>query len=116
MGVRSRMKRERRKEEELRKVHVEKIVEVQSDISHGRRFIMGDCDIYLAKEKTSGGFESWHISISCKNRYPSWDEVVRVRYDLMPKNIEMVMFFPSKKENIEIGNNSIHLWQVKFTE
>lgn len=115
MGAKSRMKKIRRREEEIRKVHGMKIVEVESNMKHARRFLMGECNIYLAREKTEGGFPAWHLSISCKDRYPTWDEMLRARHDIMPANIDVVMFLPSKKESVEINNNCFHFWQVQFT-
>ena len=50
----------------------------------------------------------WHISISCESRYPSWEELKKARYDLLPDEITMAMFLPPKAEYVNIHPNCFH--------
>lgn len=42
----------------------------------------------------------WHISISCPDRNPTWEEQKRARYELTPDDIYMVQILPPKKEYV----------------
>ena len=51
-----------------------------------------------------------HISISHPKRYPTWDEIKFVRYELGPKDKDMVMYFPPMEEYVNIHPNCFHLY------
>ena len=55
----------------------------------------------------------WHMSISRPDRYPSWDEIAKARYELMPKDITVVMFLPPPEEYINIHNCCFHLHEFE---
>jgi len=55
----------------------------------------------------------WHLSISCPDRYPTWDEIKFARYKLIPDDITMAMLLPPKGDYVNIHPNCFHLWQVK---
>jgi hypothetical protein len=57
--------------------------------------------------------QGWHISISHKDRYPTWDEIKTVRYKLAPKDIAMSMIFPTEKDYVNIHENCFHLYELK---
>lgn len=54
----------------------------------------------------------WHISVSCEDRYPTWDEIKEARYDLLPDDIYMAQILPPKSEFVNIHPNTFHLWQI----
>ncbi len=54
----------------------------------------------------------WHMSISHPDRYPSWDEIKKLRYRLLPDDITMAIILPPKKEYVNIYENCFHLWQI----
>ena len=55
----------------------------------------------------------WHISISHPKRYPTFDEIKAARYDLVPDEANMAMFFPSKNKYVNVHPNCFHLYEVK---
>jgi hypothetical protein len=54
---------------------------------------------------------SWHLSISTRTRYPTWDEIKGARYDLVPNEIWMVQVLPPKEHFVNHHENTFHLWQ-----
>lgn len=53
-----------------------------------------------------------HISVSNRDRYPTWDEIKEVKYYFYP-DIEMAMYFPKKGDYVNISKNCFHLYEVK---
>lgn len=70
-------------------------------------FIHGDCRIIVALENNL-----WHLSISCKGRLPTYEEIKKARYDLTPNDVHMAEIFPPKEEFVNIHPFTRHLWQI----
>lgn len=64
----------------------------------------------IAEEPTG-----WHLSVSFRDhrgnysRYPSWDEIAHVRYELAPPEIDMVMHLPPVDEYVSDHKTTFHL-------
>ena len=54
----------------------------------------------------------WHLSISCKDRDPTWDEIATARYRLIPDNVTMVMFLPPMREYVNLHDHVFHLYET----
>ena len=76
--------------------------------AHLKSYHMGDLSILVAFDATQG----WHVSISHPKRYPVWDEIKHVRYELLPDKITMAMLLPPKDEYVNVHPNCFHLHQV----
>lgn len=50
-----------------------------------------------AKEREAIG---WHISISCRDRNPTWEEQKKARYEFVPDEVYMVQILPPKSEYV----------------
>jgi len=78
----------------------------------------GVCDCYHTDTgcKILCGIEEvgWHMSISCRDRYPTWDEIKQVRYELMPKDIDIGMILPAEDDYINIHNFCFHLFELEM--
>jgi len=74
-----------------------------------RAFRMGKCRMMVSPPT---GKHGWHISISRNDRYPSWDEIAKARYELVPDEAEMVMHLPSQKDYVNIHNYCFHLHEL----
>lgn len=72
-----------------------------------KRFIMGECNILVGKSHLG-----WHMSISCEDRYPTWDEIADARYELIPNKVTMAFILPPKEEYVNLHPNVFHLWQI----
>jgi hypothetical protein len=73
---------------------------------------MGVCKILISPPYSNLG---WHMSISCNSREPTWNEIKRAWYDLIPdaKNKHGAMFFPPESEYVNIHKNCFHIHEVK---
>ena len=56
--------------------------------------------------------ELWHISISHPDRYPTWDEIADVRYELAPDDVTMALLLPPRAEYVNAHDRCFHLWQI----
>jgi len=85
--------------------------------THTRFFVKGYCRVMLSKEPRPGRILlanpplSLHLSISCEDRYPTWDEIKDAKYSLTPNDLTMVMIFPKPEDYVNIHNFCFHLWE-----
>ena len=54
----------------------------------------------------------WHLSMSHPSRYPTWDEIADVRYELVPPDVTMAMLLPPPEEYLNVHETTLHLWQI----
>lgn len=56
----------------------------------------------------------WHISISCANRNPTWEEIRDAWYTLVPESDRRngAMFFPPKDEYVNLHQHCFHVHEV----
>lgn len=73
-----------------------------------RRFRFGDCDCLVGSS-----FLGWHLSVSCRERYPTWDELAHAREHLLPMDATFALIFPPPAEYVNRDPNRFHLWQVQ---
>lgn len=53
-----------------------------------------------------------HVSISYKNRNPSWDDIKAVRAAFYPGNIDVMMMLPKEEDYVNLHEHVFHLWQT----
>ena len=70
-------------------------------------FVYGPCRILRSMD---GG--RLHLSMSCADRYPTWDEIKEIRYTLAPQNVTMVMFLPPPEEFVNVHDFTFHLFET----
>jgi hypothetical protein len=71
---------------------------------------MGGVFVILGRMPDTGAY---HLSISTPTRYPTWDEVVKIRYALVPDHITMAMILPPQSEYINVMEYCFQLQQVE---
>jgi len=54
----------------------------------------------------------WHLSIAHQHRYPTWDEIADVRYELVPDDVTMALLLPPPDEYVNLHDFCMHLWQI----
>jgi hypothetical protein len=54
----------------------------------------------------------WHMSIAHERRYPTWDEIADVRYELVPDDVTMALLLPPSDEYVNAHEFCFHLWQI----
>lgn len=69
--------------------------------------MFGECVVCVAIEQ---GF--YHVSISHKDRLPTYEELKAARYEFAPDAAYMAMIFPPKKEFVNMHDYTLHLWQI----
>jgi len=78
-------------------------------------FTMGDCRIILGREPQGvHGEMRWHLSISCSDRHPTWDEIKTARYRLLGPDTVMAMLLPQVQHyvNVATQDHVFQLWEV----
>lgn len=71
-------------------------------------FRLGKCTVIVSKD---AGL--WHLSISRKDKLPSYDELKTARYQFMPDIKYVVQIFPPKQDFVNEHPFCLHLWQPK---
>lgn len=76
-------------------------------------FRMGECNVLLGHEPANGGPLRWHLTISCPDRHPTWDEVKTAKYRLTGPDVPMAMFLPPASEYVnERQDHVFQLWEL----
>lgn len=72
------------------------------------KIIASDADIY--------GSEGWeHVSVSCKNRCPNWEEMSYVKDLFWAEDETVVQYHPKKSEYVNCHPYVLHMWRnVQF--
>ncbi len=70
-------------------------------------FWLRDCLVFTEIEA-----HGWHLSISHRRRYPTWDEIAEARYQLVPDDVTMVMALPPSDTYVNLHPNVFHLHQA----
>ena len=84
-----------------------------------RCFAMGDCSIIVTRDLGADGDPAagpWHLSIAHPSRYPTWDEIARARYTLLPDVPWMAMYLPPKSKYVNIHRCCFQLFECGSPE
>ncbi len=74
-------------------------------------FVIGDLHIIISDGK---GWD--HISVSCQDRCPTWDEMCKVKDIFFDVDECIMQLHPPKKDYINYHPFCLHLWRPHFTE
>src|SRR5438132_212656 len=72
-------------------------------------YVMGHTRIIVTNDPGEG----WHLSISCADRDPTWQEIATARYRLLPNVDEMAMYLPTLEQYVNLHPFTFHLYEVK---
>lgn len=59
--------------------------------------------------------QGWHLSISFRDRrneltrYPRWDEIAHARDELLPEDVDFVMWLPKSDDYVALHDTTFHL-------
>jgi len=73
-----------------------------------RNYTMGRLLILVGFDPAVG----WHLSISHPSRYPSWDEIKKARYELLPSDLTFGLILPPEGEYVNIHPFCFHLYEI----
>lgn len=76
-----------------------------------RAFVKGPCRVLVGQEDHCGK-QRWHLSISCANRYPHWEEIKDARYSLLPMGLYFAQILPPLDRYTNVHPNCFHLWEL----
>lgn len=80
-----------------------------------RRFSMGEATILISRDPAGvNGERLWHLTISCPDRHPTWDEIKTARYRLLPADATFGMLLPPSEfyVNVPAQDHVFQLWEV----
>ena len=66
--------------------------------------------VLFSSDKTPKGVLK-HISISHFDRYPTWDELLEIKNQLLG-DIDAMMVMPKKKYYVNVSKNCFHIWET----
>lgn len=49
-------------------------------------------------------YRGWHLSVAHPSRYPTWDEVAKARYTLLPHDATFAMLLPPPGDYVNLHN------------
>lgn len=78
-------------------------------------FRMGECRMILGREPGGvNGELRWHLTISCSDRHPSWDEIKVARYRLLGPDTVVAMVLPEPRfyVNVPAQDHVFQLWEI----
>lgn len=61
----------------------------------------------------SDGLGWEHVSVSRKDRTPTWDEMCQVKALFWEESDCVIQYHPAKKDYINIHNHCLHLWRTE---
>ena len=79
---------------------------------YNKAYAKGELRIWITRDLYKGNELRWHLSISCRDRYPVWDEIRDARYALIPDDCTMAMMLPPKREYVNVHKNCFHLHEI----
>ena len=80
-----------------------------------RLYDKGPCQVLVSQElrpKKGDARTYWHLSISCRDRYPTWEEIKDARYSLLPMGLTFAQILPPMDQYTNIHPNCFHLWEL----
>ena len=88
-----------------------------ADLLHGAEdvfyFEFGEATVILSRQDDGRGMR-WHLSVSCPDRHPTWDEIKTARYRLLGPDVVMAMILPRADDYVNVARQDhvFQLWQL----
>lgn len=87
----------------------------ESGIDGGMGYVRLTSKTYAVAVWSNGG--GWdHVSVSFKNRCPSWDEMCKVKDIFFNEDECCVEYHPKKKDYINVYPYCLHIWKPQHVE
>jgi hypothetical protein len=73
------------------------------------RRIDGQMVVLMTEDDING--TTWlHVSVSRRDRYPTWDEILFVKNTFIGRDLEAVQILPREEDYVNVHQNCFHLW------
>jgi hypothetical protein len=92
---------------EMPPTEAEQVSLVNDSNAYLRRYRLGECSVIVTRE-----FGKWHLSISHRKRYPTWDEIAEARYRLLPDEVVVAMILPPKGHYINLNPHCFQMHEI----
>lgn len=67
--------------------------------------------VIVSRDQTPHG-SLLHVSISRRDRYPTWGEIKAIREAFYDADVDVMMVMPKKADYVNLHKNCFHLWQT----
>lgn len=85
------------------------IRDIKTLADDGTAYASGPLRVVFGFRRYDG--KSWaHLSVSCRDRLPTWDEMKRVKHDFLGPEIVALQVFAPESEWVNIHETCLHLW------
>lgn len=71
-------------------------------------FVMGSLSSF------KDGTQAIHVSVSRKDRLPSWDEISKVKNEFIGEDVTAFHMIPKREDYVNLHVYCIHVWSEKF--
>lgn len=91
------------------------ITQLKIDGTAAHVWIKGDVRALVGKDphvRKGSVVHRWHLSVSCSDRYPTWEEMKDARYSLLPDDVYMAQILPPKAEYVDLHPNCFHWYET----
>lgn len=96
---------------DLKQVEIPSIFKHIPDQKNAAAYEWKEVSILYAEEKTDRWDWLKHVSISCRDRLPTWEEVLACKEHFFG-DIDAMMVMPKKKDYVNIWPFCFHIWQT----
>jgi hypothetical protein len=55
-----------------------------------------------------------HVSVSNRDRYPSWDLMIGIKRVLFPPDVAAAMIMPEEEVYVNISEYCLHIWELPY--
>lgn len=97
--------------DEIIKIPELELVQMGEDGGCGRVFL-GSSHLNKAAQVVWSWGDGWdHVSVSFRNRCPTWDEMCRIKDMFFYENETCVEYHPAKRDYVNIHPYCLHIWR-----
>jgi hypothetical protein len=82
------------------------------DSTRPKMWQRGPVRALVGREMWRDGTTRWHISVSCEDRVPSWEELVQAAHDVRP-GVAFTMGVPPRTWWMNAHPHVLHLWESR---
>jgi hypothetical protein len=100
----------------LKKVIPARYSALPCPFSDGRAYQEDTGIAILITEREYQGNLWLHISMSRYNRYPTWDEIKRIKNELIGEDVRTIMMMPEKRNYINLHPYCFHLYAGEIVD
>lgn len=100
-----------KRNDEIIKIPELELVQMGEDGGRGRVYL-GTCHLNKAAQVVWSWGDSWdHVSVSFRNRCPTWDEMCRIKDMFFYEDECCVEYHPAKRDYVNIHPYCLHIWR-----